>query len=116
MAKYCLRIAWSIWTSRGGKTFAASLVSDVSSSRDNVHSVQRIQEPMPNQTTRRTFLKLTTAAASVTAIEFSHALPTSHAIGVIVDPDSALSTSEPVEWAVEQFREALTGKGITSST
>ena len=71
---------------------------------------------MPNQTTRRAFLKLTTAAASVTAIEFSHALPTGNAIALIVDPGSAVTASEPVEWAVEQFRRALTVKGITSST
>ena len=71
---------------------------------------------MPNRTTRRTFLKLTTAAASVTAIEFSHALPTGNAIALIVDPGSALTMSAPVEWAVEQLRVALTGKGIVSST
>src|SRR5260370_28943577 len=71
---------------------------------------------MLNQTTRRTFLKLTTAAASVTAVEFSHALPTGNSIALIVDSGSAVSTSAPVEWAVEQFRQALTGKGITSST
>ena len=71
---------------------------------------------MPNQTTRRTFLKLTTAAASVTAIEFSQALPTGNGIALIVDRDSALTTSAPVEWAVEQFRQALMGKGIVSST
>ena len=70
---------------------------------------------MPNQTTRRAFLKLTTAAASVTTIEFTHALPTGNAITLIVDPGSAVTTSEPVEWAVEQFRLALTVKGITSS-
>jgi hypothetical protein len=71
---------------------------------------------MPSQTTtRRTFLKLTTAAASVTAIEFSHAMPTGNSIALIVDPDSALNTTEPVEWAAEQFRQALTAKGITLS-
>jgi hypothetical protein len=71
---------------------------------------------MPNHTTRRTFLKLTTAAASVTAIEFSHALPTGNAIALLVDSGSALTTSKPVEWAAEQFRQALTDKGITSSS
>src|SRR5260370_3635142 len=71
---------------------------------------------MANQRTRRTFLKLTTAAASVTAVEFSHALPTGNSIALIVDSGSAVSTSAPVEWAVEQFRQALTVKGITSST
>ena len=71
---------------------------------------------MPNQTTRRAFLRLTTAAASVTAIEFSHALPTGNAIALIVDSGSAVTTQESVEWAVEQFRRALAAKGITSST
>jgi hypothetical protein len=70
---------------------------------------------MPNLTTRRTFLKLTTAAASVTAIEFSNALPTGSAIALIIDTGSTLTTSEPVEWAAEQFRRALTDKGIISS-
>jgi hypothetical protein len=71
---------------------------------------------MPNQTTRRTFLKLTTAAASVTAIEFSHAVPTANAVALFVDPGLALTTSESVEWAAGQFRQALTDKGIRSST
>jgi hypothetical protein len=70
---------------------------------------------MSNQTTRRTFLKLTTAAASVTAVEFSHAVPIGKAIALIIDSGSPLTTSEPVQWAAEEFRQALTGKGITSS-
>ena len=70
---------------------------------------------MPNQTTRRAFLKLTTAAASVTAVEFSHAMRTGQVIALIIDHGSALTTSEPVQWAVEEFRQALTVKGIPSS-
>jgi hypothetical protein len=70
---------------------------------------------MPIQPTRRAFLKLTTAAASVTAVELSRAMPTGMAITLIIDPVSALTTSEPVQWAVEKFRQALTVKGITSS-
>jgi hypothetical protein len=70
---------------------------------------------MPIQTTRRSFLKLTTAAASVTAAEFSHALPTRKAIALIVDSDSALTTGAPVQWALEKLRLALTAKGIASS-
>jgi hypothetical protein len=71
---------------------------------------------MPTHTTCRVFLKLTTAATSVTAIEFSHAMPTGNTFALIVDPGSGLTTSAPVEWTVEQFRQALTVKGITSST
>jgi len=68
---------------------------------------------MPNQTSRRAFLKLTTAAASLSAVEFSHALPTSRAIALVVDPDSTLTQSAPVQWAVEELRQALTAKGIS---
>jgi hypothetical protein len=42
-------------------------------------------------------------------------MPTSEAIALIVDPGSALTTSEPVQWALEQFREALAAKGIVVS-
>ena len=72
-------------------------------------------QDIPPQTTRRTFLKLTTAAASVTAVEFSHAVPTSKAIALIIDFGPALTASGPVQWAVEMFRQALTAKGITPS-
>jgi hypothetical protein len=67
---------------------------------------------MANQTTRRGCLRLTTAAASVSAIEFSHALRTGNSIALIVDPGSAVTTQEPVEWAEEQFRRALTLKAL----
>src|SRR5271163_3723917 len=70
---------------------------------------------MPTETTRRAFLKLTTAAASVTAIEFSYAMPAGKAIALMIDRSSPLTAGGPVLWAVEQFRQALTIKGITSS-
>ncbi len=70
---------------------------------------------MPTHTSRRTFLKLTTAAASVSAVEFSHALPAGKAVALIIEPDSPLTASEPVQWAAEKFRQALTAKGITPS-
>jgi hypothetical protein len=65
---------------------------------------------MSSQTTRRAFLKLTTAAASVTAAEFSHAMPASKGIALIVDSGSALTSAESVQWAVEKFREALAAR------
>lgn len=69
---------------------------------------------MPKQTTRRTFLKLTTAAASTAALEFSHAAPVSKTITLIIDADSALTASDPVRWAAEEFRQALRVRGISS--
>ncbi|HEY6376112.1 MAG TPA: hypothetical protein VIX90_11380 [Edaphobacter sp.] len=70
---------------------------------------------MPSQTTRRAFVKLTAAVASVTAVEFSHATSAGKTIALIIDPDSTLTPSEPIQWAAEKFRQALTLKGITSS-
>jgi hypothetical protein len=69
---------------------------------------------MPTQS-RRAFLKITTAAASVTAVELSHALPLGNSIALIIDPDSPLAAGEPVQWAAEKFRQALASKGIASS-
>jgi len=40
---------------------------------------------------------------------------TGQVIALIIDHGSALTTSEPVQWAVEEFRQALTVKGIPSS-
>lgn len=68
-----------------------------------------------SQTTRRSFLKLTTAATSLTAVELSRAAPVSDEVAVILDHDSPISTSEPVQWAVEQLRAAFTAKGIRLS-
>ena len=70
---------------------------------------------MPIQRTRRAFLKLSTAAASVTVVDLSHAMPVGRTVALIIDSGSALTASEPVQWAVEKFRQALTVKGITSS-
>jgi|SRR5579871_896545 len=70
---------------------------------------------MLTRTTRRTFLKLTTAAASVTAVEFSHALSTGKVIALIVDPSSAITSNESVQWAVEKFRQSIAARGITTS-
>ncbi len=67
---------------------------------------------MPMQT-RRTFLKLTTAATSVGAVKFTHAVPAATTVALIIDAHSPLVTSEPVRWALEQFRQALKMKGIT---
>lgn len=70
---------------------------------------------MPMKTTRRTFIKLTTAAASASAVELSHAMTTGKDVALIIDSGSDVTASEPVQWAVEEFRQALTAKGITSS-
>ena len=70
---------------------------------------------MPSRTSRRTFLKLSTAATSVAAAELSHAAATSGQIGLVVDPDAPLTSGEPVQWALQQLRQELTEKGIHTS-
>ena len=67
---------------------------------------------MATRTSRRTFLKLTTAATSVAAARFSTAAPASAAIALVVDTAAPLVAGEAVQWALEQFRQALTAKGI----
>jgi hypothetical protein len=67
---------------------------------------------MPSQTTRRNFLKLTAAASSITAVELSRAAAVDDEVALILDQESPISTAEPVLWALEQLRSALTAKGI----
>jgi hypothetical protein len=69
---------------------------------------------MPKQTTRRTFLKLSAAAASLSAAEFAHALPVGTRISIVTDDDSPLITSAPVQWALEKLRQAITPKGLAA--
>src|SRR5665213_309979 len=70
---------------------------------------------MPNPTNRRTFLKLSAAAASLTAAEFAHGAPAGTHIALLADPASLLTTGAPVQWAMGKLREALTAKGISAA-
>jgi hypothetical protein len=70
---------------------------------------------MSTHTTRRTFLKLTTAATSVAAVDFSHAAPTGKSVALIVDSSSPIVAGEPVQWALEEFRRSLASKGIATA-
>ena len=45
---------------------------------------------MSRKPNRRTFLKLSTAAASLTASELAHALPNGRRIAIVTDDDSPL--------------------------
>jgi hypothetical protein len=67
---------------------------------------------MPRQASRRTFLKLSAAAASLTAAELAHASPSGLSVAIVSDPGSPLTASEPVRWAAGKLREALAAKGI----
>jgi len=67
---------------------------------------------MLSLTTRRTFLKLSTATASIAAARLSHAMPSEEKIVVIVESHSPLTSSEAVQWALEKLHEALTFRNI----
>ena len=69
---------------------------------------------MPTQPTRRTFLKLSAAAASLSAAEFAHAVPPAKRIAIVTDDDSPLINNEPVRWAAEKLRAAITPQGLSN--
>jgi len=66
---------------------------------------------MSSKATRRTFLKLSAAAASLSAAEFAHAAPTAN-IAVLTDV-TPLLYSESINWALKQLRGSLTARGIS---
>ncbi len=67
---------------------------------------------MTKRATRRTFLKLSAAAASVTAAKLAHAAPGNVSVSLIVDPDDPLTKTPPVQWALDKLVEALGSRGI----
>jgi hypothetical protein len=70
---------------------------------------------MTKRATRRTFLKLSAAAASISAAEFAHAAPGSPVVFIRVVPGSPLIAAESVQWALGRLREALAGQGVPES-
>ena len=61
---------------------------------------------------RRTFLKLSAATASVSAVRLAHAAPSALRISIGVVPGA----TQPVQWAADKLREALAAKGIAQSS
>ena len=57
---------------------------------------------------RRSFLKLGAAAASLGAAELAHALPPAPRIQIVVDEQSPLTNSAAVQWALAMLRDAIT--------
>jgi hypothetical protein len=62
---------------------------------------------MPHKPTRRNFLKLSAAAASLTAAEFARAAPAGNRIAIVTDDKSPLIQTEPGMWALGKLREAI---------
>src|SRR5664279_2100251 len=69
---------------------------------------------MPTRPTRRTFIKLSAAAASLTAAELAHAVPPNRRIAIVTDDDAPLINDEPVRWATEKLRAAITPQGLSN--
>jgi hypothetical protein len=67
---------------------------------------------MSSRPSRRSFLKISAAAASVSAAKLAHAAPTGGRIAIIAD-DSSLIKSEPVQYALGKLRESLTAANLT---
>ena len=70
---------------------------------------------MPSRTTRRSFLKLSAAAASVAAAELAHADTQAPRVSIITTHPSSLVEGEPVQWAIGKLQDALTAKGIAAT-
>ena len=66
---------------------------------------------MPPQTTRRTFIKLTAAAAATTNLP--QALADTPSIAILIDP--ALTNIQSIQWAASQLRQSLTAKSIPTT-
>jgi hypothetical protein len=62
---------------------------------------------MPRKPTRRTFLKLSAAAASLTAAELAHAAPPAMRIAIVTDDKSPLVNNDSVRWAIEKLRQTI---------
>jgi hypothetical protein len=69
---------------------------------------------MPTRPTRRTFIKLSAAAASLTAAELAHAVPLNRRIAIVTDDDAPIINNEPVRWATEKLRTAITPQGLSN--
>ena len=68
---------------------------------------------MSRKATRRTFLKLSAAAASLTAAELAHAVPVRSQVALVTDADSQVTSSAPIQWATTKLREACAFRGIS---
>lgn len=68
---------------------------------------------MSSRATRRTFLKLSAAAASLSAVELAHAVPPVKRIAIVTDDDSPLVNNDAVRWATQKLRDAITPKSLS---
>jgi hypothetical protein len=69
---------------------------------------------MRKKPSRRTFLKISAAAASVAAAEIAHAAATTRQVSIITK-ESDITGSEPVQWAIGKLKDALTARGILAA-
>jgi hypothetical protein len=67
---------------------------------------------MPARPNRRTFLKLSTAAASVAAVDLAHAAPAAHSVSIVLDTEGAFASTEPIRWAAGKLRDALVARQL----
>ncbi len=67
---------------------------------------------MSRKASRRTFLKLSAAAASLSAAELAHAVPPVKRIAIVTDDDSPLVNNDAVRWATQKLRDAITPRSL----
>src|SRR5437667_9929136 len=64
--------------------------------------------------TRRSFLKKTAAMAVTAGLLPVYGRDERHAVWIVSDPDDVVVKEAPVQWAVEQLREALEARGVAA--
>jgi hypothetical protein len=67
---------------------------------------------MSRKASRRAFLKLSAAAASLSAAELAHAVPLAKRIAIVTNDDSPLINNDAVRWATQKLRDAITPKSL----
>jgi hypothetical protein len=64
---------------------------------------------------RRTFLKITGAAGSISACRQASAADRSHAVAIEIDHESPIANSESVSWALGRLQDELRKKGLATA-
>lgn len=64
---------------------------------------------------RRSFLKITGAATSLSVCGQANAADRSHAVAIMIDRESPIANSGPVSWAMEQLKAELRKKGVATA-
>jgi hypothetical protein len=70
---------------------------------------------MSRKPSRRSFLKLSAATASISAAKLAHAAPSAPRVAVLTDTSSPIVQSESVQWALTQLRTIIPADNLSDN-